>query len=619
MEDLLALIRTAEEQDSSKKFEKYLLLAIGLILLALAGLMMFNVQHLQGTARVVNYAGIMRGGTQRLVKLEMHGFTNQVLEERLDEIILALRDGSERLSIVPLDDETYQKTLNDTITSWDILRKKIAEHRLHPADWQELLYISEDHFVLADQAVSQAEAYSQRLASRIQKIEYGINCCFVILAVMLLRQLMHIMYVIGRNRDFREKDTVSNLYKKDYFYEHADNILNGDSQQPYTVLCTYVEHFNLLNEKYSGQKCNAMLRELADMLHRYIPDCALDGRLSEDTFSFLVKKQPDDAWLGKLQKTVEKDFCYPVSIKYGVYDQNAKGLSIAKMCDRIRMSVDNIKNKYGSNLVHYDEKMLEQARRQHFIVQNMEKALEGHQFKAYFQPKHSLHTDQTGGAEVLVRWIHPELGFMNPGEFIPLFEENGFVTRMDYYIWEEACVALRRWKEEGMPVIPLSVNMSRRDFEEPDIVAKIVALADKYGLEHELLHIEVTESSIASDPEKLAGIVAALHNAGFIIELDDFGSGYSSIATLNELTLDVLKLDMSLVRKDDPASDNSVLKFAVMLGKMLGLKLVAEGVESVDQVERLREMGCDYIQGYYYSRPLPQAEFEAYLRKEAGK
>jgi EAL domain-containing protein (putative c-di-GMP-specific phosphodiesterase class I) len=205
---------------------------------------------------------------------------------------------------------------------------------------------------------------------------------------------------------------------------------------------------------------------------------------------------------------------------------------------------------------------------------------------------------------------------MNPGEFIPLFEENGFVARMDFYIWEEACIALRSWKDKGQPVIPLSVNMSRRDFDVPDIVSKIVALVDKYGLEHELLHIEVTESAISDDPARLEKMVRDLHDRGFIIELDDFGSGYSSIATLNELTLDVLKLDMSLVRKDDPSADNSALKFAVMMGKMLNLKLVAEGVETAEQVERLRGMGCDYIQGYYYSRPLPKAEFEAYLAKE---
>jgi EAL domain-containing protein (putative c-di-GMP-specific phosphodiesterase class I) len=620
VDDLLSLLKSAEQQDSIKKYERYLLGAVLVILLGLVAMMLLDIRRLQGTARVVNYAGIMRGGTQRLVKLEMNGFSNQVLEDRINRIVLGLRDGSKELGLIPLEDEEYQKHLKDTIVIWNTIRDKIADLRYgHTGMRDELLYLSEDHFILADKTVALAEDYSQRLASRIEKLEYGIDACFIIIAVMFLRQLMHILFVLGSNKDFRERDPVSGLYKRDYFYEHADNVMNGADKGSYTVLCTYLEHFKVLNERYSVQKCNTMLQELVDTLHRYIPDCAAHGRLSDDTFAFLIKKQQDGAWLNRLQQAVEQEFFYPVSIKYGVYDENSQGLSMSKMCDRIMMSVENIKNLYGSNVVHYDEKMMEEARKRHFILENMEAALNRRQFKPYFQPKHSLHTERTGGAEVLVRWIHPQQGFMNPGEFIPLFEENGFVARMDFYIWEEACIALRRWKDKGMPVIPLSVNMSRKDFDVPDIVAKIVALADKYGLEHELLHIEVTESAISDDPARLEKIVSDLHDAGFIIELDDFGSGYSSIATLNELTLDVLKLDMSLVRKDDPKSDNSALKFAVMMGKMLNLKLVAEGVETAEQVERLRGMDCDYIQGYYYSRPLPQAEFEMYLLKEQEK
>lgn len=617
MNELLSLLKNAEQQDSMKKAERYVLVTVLVILIGLVALMMFDIRRLQGTARVVNYAGIMRGGTQRFVKLEMTGFTNQVLEERINKIVLGLRDGSKELNLIQLDDEEYQKHLNDTITIWNSIREKIADFRIDRMDnREELLFLSEDHFVTADKTVALAEEYSQRLASRIEKLEYGIYACFVVIAIMFLRQLMHIIYVIGSRKDFREWDTVCGLYKRDYFFEHADNVLKENDNSPYSVLCIYVEHLKVMNERYGVQKCNTMLQELVDLLHKYIPECIVHGRLSEDTFAFLIKKQPNDGWLNRMQEAVEQDFWYPVSVKYGVYDEIARDLSMSTTCDRIMMSVESIKNLYGSNLVHYDETVIEQARKQHFILENMEAALTGHQFKPYFQPKHSLHTDRTGGAEVLVRWIHPQQGFMNPGEFIPLFEENGFIARMDFYIWEEACKALRKWKDRDWPVVPLSVNMSRKDFDMPDVVAKLVSLVDTYGLEHDLLHIEVTESTISGDPTRLASIVRELHEAGFVIELDDFGSGYSSIATLNELTLDVLKLDMSLVRKDDPKVENSALKFAVMMGKMLNLKLVAEGVETAEQVERLRDMGCDYIQGFYYSRPLPQADFEAYLQKE---
>ena len=251
MNELLSLLKNAEQQDSMKKAERYVLVTVLVILIGLVALMMFDIRRLQGTARVVNYAGIMRGGTQRFVKLEMTGFTNQVLEERINKIVLGLRDGSKELNLIQLDDEEYQKHLNDTITIWNAIRDKIADFRIDRMDnREELLFLSEDHFVTADKTVALAEEYSQRLASRIEKLEYGIYACFVVIAIMFLRQLMHIIYVIGSRKDFREWDTVCGLYKRDYFFEHADNVLKENDNSPYSVLCIYVEHLKVMNERY---------------------------------------------------------------------------------------------------------------------------------------------------------------------------------------------------------------------------------------------------------------------------------------------------------------------------------------------------------------------------------
>ena len=617
MGELLSVIRAEEKQNKALRFEKYLLVLIVVALIACTLVMISDIKRLQGTARVVNYAGIVRGATQRLVKLEMNGFTNQVLEDRINNIIFGLKNGSETFNLVRLEDQNYQNLVEDTITIWNAIRAQIVDVRLIGGGGRdELISLSEQHFSLADQMVSSAEVYSQKIATNIERMETGITVCLLVIATIIFHQLLHAVVIIGRNRDFKQKDIATGLYKKYYFYEHADNEIVANPKNTYTAFCAYVEHYNVLNERYSYQKCNTMMKDLAELLQKHIPDCVLAGRLQEDTFAFLLDKQPDDSWLDKIREVIDQDFLYPVSVKFSVYDQSRRGLSMSKMCDRMVLSLENIKDNYGSDLIHYDEKLLEQAHKEHLIQANMENALKDRQFKAYFQPKHSLHTDKTGGAEVLVRWIHPEMGFMNPGDFIPLFESNGFIAELDYYIWEEACRALRKWRENGMPLVPLSVNMSRRDFAVPGLVAKIINLADNYELPHSLLHFEVTESSISTDPEKLSGIVKELHEAGFVIELDDFGSGYSSMNTLNELTLDVLKLDMSLIRKDNALSDNSVLKFAVMLGKMLGLQVVSEGVETKEQVERLKELDCDYVQGYYYSRPLPQADFEVYLAKE---
>ena len=257
--------------------------------------------------------------------------------------------------------------------------------------------------------------------------------------------------------------------------------------------------------------------------------------------------------------------------------------------------------------------------REHQIEENMESALAERQFVVYYQPKHDLHTDVTGGAEALVRWTHPELGFVSPGQFIPLFERNGFITSLDFYIWEEVCKELRHCLDEGLPAVPVSINASRMDFDVPDLAGEIAALADKYHLDHSLLHVELTESMYSDNPGKIEKTLEELHNNGFHIELDDFGSGYSSLTSLNTLTLDVMKVDMSLIRQASATGDYSILRFCSLLADNLRLKTVVEGVEDAEQVAALKVLGCDYIQGYYFSKPLPPKEFEEYLVAQSAK
>ncbi|MBQ7503004.1 EAL domain-containing protein [bacterium] len=216
-----------------------------------------------------------------------------------------------------------------------------------------------------------------------------------------------------------------------------------------------------------------------------------------------------------------------------------------------------------------------------------------------------------------MRWIHPELGFMNPGLFISLFEQNGFITKLDRYIFEEVCSNLREWIDKGKRIVPISINVSRRDFECDDLADFIISMADKYDIPHSYLHIEVTESAYSDNPDLITKTIDKLHDSGFVIELDDFGAGYSSLSTLSNMHIDVMKLDMSLIRNDHPSEGKDVLQFAIYLAKMTNMKTVAEGVETLSQKERLENLGCDYIQGYYYSKPISKDQFEEYLEKNA--
>jgi EAL domain-containing protein (putative c-di-GMP-specific phosphodiesterase class I) len=244
----------------------------------------------------------------------------------------------------------------------------------------------------------------------------------------------------------------------------------------------------------------------------------------------------------------------------------------------------------------------------------MEHSLKAHQFEVYYQPKHNISSDKTAGAEALVRWNHPEIGFLAPNTFIPIFEKNGFIKKLDRYVFKKVCSDILEWQKSGKNVVPVSVNMSRRDFEDISLADYITEYVDLKGIDHGLLHFEITETMFTDNDTQLLEILKKLHENGFVIELDDFGTGYSSISSLNDIELDVLKFDMSLVQHDDMTeSGRSLLEFIVELANLLKLQTVAEGVETKDQAEHMKTLGVDYIQGYYYSKPLPKNEFETYI------
>ncbi|MBO4913673.1 MAG: EAL domain-containing protein, partial [Oscillospiraceae bacterium] len=414
-----------------------------------------------------------------------------------------------------------------------------------------------------------------------------------------------------------ENDTLTGLYSKEFFFHKLEDTLRTDPKGRYDVVCTDVENFRVMNDRYGAEHCDRFLRALSEDYSTHLPDLLFGGRIGADVFAFLIRHQEDNSE-SRLSADKHNDKYGRFVIKTGLYADVDHTLSPPAICDRATLAIASIKKTFGVNFARYDDAMRADQLRNHLIEQTMENALVERQFVVYYQPKHNLHTDAIGGAEALVRWISPEMGFVSPGLFIPLFERNGFITNLDYYIWEEVCRELRHCIDAGLPVVPVSVNVSRRDFESTDLAKRIAALADKYKLDHALLHIELTESMYSDNPEQIAGTLAALHADGFYIELDDFGAGYSSLTSLSTLTLDVMKLDMSLIRHASATGDFSILRFATLLADGMRLKTVVEGVETAEQVAALKVLGCDYIQGYYFSKPLPVKDFEDYLVAHSG-
>ena len=411
-------------------------------------------------------------------------------------------------------------------------------------------------------------------------------------------------------------DNLTGLYSVKFFYRNVENILSRFPDNHYIIVCSDIEKFKMINERYGRLQADDLLAYTARTLMERLPGCVIGGRIRADVCAFLLRDAVEEDITDVLINEIAAGAPVPNTvIDYGVIDADTDH-SCQILCDRAMLALDSIKGKYGIYHASYNDDIRKKLLMEQHILDGMEEALAQHQFQAYYQPKHDLKTDRTGGAEALVRWIHPELGFMNPGMFIPLFEMNGFIRRLDYYIWEEVCRFLSERKKAGKRVVPVSINMSRRDFDAPDLVEKLIGLLDQYELDHNLLHLEVTESAYVDNPDHIYHMINELKTKGFSFELDDFGSGYSSLAILNTVPFDVMKLDMSLIRQDDPTDDESVLAFTVKLAKMLHMKTVAEGVETEAQADRLHSLDADYIQGYYYSKPLPRDQFEAYLDKE---
>ena len=415
-----------------------------------------------------------------------------------------------------------------------------------------------------------------------------------------------------------ETDSLTGLYTKEYFYHSLEELLRAEPGLRWDLVCSDVESFRAMNDRYGTQYCDEFLRGVAQSLSERLPGLIFAGRIGADVFAFLVEHREDD-WTDALSQASRESCCGHFVVKYGIYQNVDHTLSAAAICDRATLALARIKQKFGADVAYYDDEMRRLQQREHEIGQTMESALAGGEFVVYYQPKHDLHTDAVCGAEALVRWISPEMGFVNPGQFVSLFERNGFITNLDFYIWEEVCRELRRCIDGGLPVVPVSVNASRRDFDVPDLAGRIAELADRYGLDHALLHVELTESMYSDAPERVARTIEALHADGFRVELDDFGSGYSSLTSLNTLKLDVMKIDMSLIRQAAATNDYSILRFATLLADGMRLKTVVEGVETAEQVTALKVLGCDCVQGFFYSKPLPAAEFEAYLTAHCGR
>ncbi|NCB91534.1 MAG: EAL domain-containing response regulator [Clostridia bacterium] len=416
-----------------------------------------------------------------------------------------------------------------------------------------------------------------------------------------------------------KKDELTGLYNKQFFNEMVREKLKSMPDEKFDILCIGVERFKLINEVYGEKKGDAVLCHIADVLRDTCRTYNICSRFLGDIFYSLiphVENRGNEVIRQMYRKVNEFPIDMNIKLHAGIYTITDRDMPVVTMCDRAKTAANENRGKYDIYFTEYDDSIRQRLMEEQFISSSMASALEEHQFQIYYQPKYDLNTEAIAGAEALVRWIHPQRGFLSPGAFIPIFERNGFITQLDFYVWETVCKDVKKWIDSGNSPVAVSVNVSRIDLFNPQLPDILQGLITKYNIPQKYVHLEITESAYAENTDQFVTIVGKLRQLGFIIEMDDFGSGYSSLNILAEMPVDILKLDMKFVQnQSESKSKKGILGFVISLAKWMNLSVVAEGVETEEQIEVLRSMGCNYVQGFYYAKPMPKSEFEALLQK----
>ncbi len=416
-------------------------------------------------------------------------------------------------------------------------------------------------------------------------------------------------------------DELTGLFTRKAFIQHAAEVLQKYPDERFDLMLSDIEDFKDINETYGMKTGDEILRRLAKRLTRIMRPDLLVGRYGGDQFAVLIRNADlEEALLEEGERSLDiipEGFMPDLVVKYGICRNVSHTDPITIACDHAHIALNAIKHKYGQNLAVYDGAIKNEIERQRVLEKDMHAALTNQEFKVYYQPKHDANTGKVVGAEALIRWEHPKYGFLSPGAFIPLFEQNGFISEADFYVYRRTCDNLVRWKEKGLDLIPISVNASKLTFDKRNIVAEVEHMLESKGLPTDCLHIEITESLMSENMEGLVQKLNDLKEKRLQIELDDFGAGYSSINMLSTLPLDVIKLDMSFMQQFGDPKRGKILEACVKLARSLGYKTVSEGVETKEQLDALKELGVDIIQGYYFSKPLPEEQFEEYLRRHS--
>lgn len=417
------------------------------------------------------------------------------------------------------------------------------------------------------------------------------------------------------NPDRYNYDLATDLPLRRTFWRIADEKVLFDDKL-YCMLAVDVENFHLINKWYGREVGDELLVKIGEVIKNIDKEFGtISGYMGGDNFCLVFEDNDEliKVIKDRISKVVNEYRGHGVTRAYfGAYKTSDKDITAGEMCDYAFDALDMAKQRPDKDLSWYDERMAREQEEEARLMPEICNGMENDEFTFYLQPKCILQTGKIIGSEALVRWISPERGFISPGQFIPMLEKNGFISKLDVYIWDKVCQTIRRWMDEGRTVLPVSINVSRTDIYSLDVVKVLKDMVNKYNISTDYLEIEITESAYVENGSIIKDTEEAFKNAGFKILIDDFGSGYSSLNMLKDIDADVLKLDMKFLDLNPENNDKgvSIITAVLDMARQLDLPTIAEGIETDEQLKLLELLGCEYAQGFYYYRPMPISEYE---------
>ncbi|MEG0877958.1 MAG: EAL domain-containing protein [Oscillospiraceae bacterium] len=494
------------------------------------------------------------------------------------------------------------------------IARQVFYTKLHVTDW----------YMIGVVAIDEISAQSNKLITELTLVSLCIIFLIALGFYAFIRmyrkanaRLEHIAYV----------DEVTGCKNFTKFKLDAAKLLREYPHQQYAIVSMDINKFKVINDIFGHNSGNSVLLYFARILSKNVMPDETFCRLSADNFILLLKYKSEEdiiAWINSVSKSVRSYIdSYKIDICTGVYPISDDSHEIDVICDRANISRGIAKKQNDVSYHFFKEKNRLDILSEQDVENVMESALQNKEFEVYLQPKVRISTGDIVGAEALVRWNRGSIGLVPPSDFIPLFEKNGFIRKLDLYMFESVCEIMSKWYslDIGKLIVPVSVNISRVHLSDKNLAGELLAIANKHRIPAQLLEIELTESAVFLDGENMIEIMQNIKDAGFLISIDDFGSGYSSLSTLKDLPVDFVKIDKIFL--DCAVNDTKggkILESIISMTKWLGLSIVAEGVETQEQCNFLKGAGCDIVQGYFYSRPLPIEQFEEMVIKgDCGK